>query len=472
MPKCTIDGKEVEFSPGENLVTVAKRAGVEIPVFCYHPGLSVVAQCRMCYVEVEKMPKLQTACSTAPTDGMVVKTQSEAVKKGRAGTMEFLLLNHPLDCPICDKAGECDLQDNSFGHGSAYMRHSEERRTYVDVDMGPVIQKNMNRCIHCTRCIRFGDEVAGIHEMVAIQRGNNIDITTIDGKQLKTEYAGNYSDICPTGSLTLKDFRFKKRAWMLKKTATVCEGCSKGCNMEIQHEGNVIYRCVPRENAAINKFWMCDEGRFNYQYTQDPSRILDPMKKIEGSWIRTPWDTLIGELRQELSRSSVTALLGTDLTLEEISSIREALNALSKSVKFASFGTPGVSGTAEDGPADKILKMKSKTANLRGMEQAGVAPLTGAVSADLVLMFRGGRAELPKVDAKKVWGIGVFMEKDRGGLQVILPGPAFTEKDGTVVNHQGTEQKFKRAVLPRGDCKPVGELLMLLMNQKGREANA
>jgi len=160
MPKCTIDGKEVEFKPGENLITVAKRAGVDIPVFCYHPGLTVVAQCRMCYVEVEKMPKLQTACSTMAADGMVVKTQSDPVVKGRAGTMEFLLLNHPLDCPICDKAGECDLQDNSYGHGNAFMRHSEERRTYVDVDMGPVIEKNMNRCIHCTRCIRFGDEVA------------------------------------------------------------------------------------------------------------------------------------------------------------------------------------------------------------------------------------------------------------------------------------------------------------------------
>jgi NADH-quinone oxidoreductase subunit G len=349
------------------------------------------------------------------------------------------------------------------------MRHGEERRTYVDVDMGPVIQKNMNRCIHCTRCIRFGEEVAGIHEMVAIKRGNNIDITTIDGKQLKTEYAGNYSDICPTGSLTLKDFRFKKRAWMLKKTATVCEGCSKGCNMEIQHEGNTIYRCVPRENLSINKYWMCDEGRFNYQYTQDPSRILDPMKKIEGSWIRTRWETLLPELKEDLSGSRVLVLIGTDLTQEEISSIREALTAVSKSVQFASFGTPGIAGTAEDGPADKILKMKSKTSNLYGAEKAGIAPLSGAASADLVVVFRGGRAELPKLDAKRVWGVGVFLEKDRSALHAILPGLAFTEKDGTIYNHQGVEQKIRRAVLPRGDCKPVGEMLMLLLNRKTPE---
>jgi len=470
MPKCTIDGKEVEFKPGENLVSVAKRAGVEIPVFCYHPGLSVVAQCRMCYVEVEKMPKLQTACSTQAAEGMVVKTQSEAVKKGRAGTMEFLLLNHPLDCPICDKAGECDLQDNSFGHGSEYMRHGEERRTYVDVDMGPVIQKNMNRCIHCTRCIRFGEEVAGIHEMVAIKRGNNIDITTIDGKQLKTEYAGNYSDICPTGSLTLKDFRFKKRAWMLQKTATVCEGCSKGCNMEVQHEGNVVYRCVPRENLEINKYWMCDEGRFNYHYVQDPTRILSPMKKSGDSWLVAGWDELLPSLKSDTATGDVLFLVGTDLTLEEMKSIREAAAAWAPHARIQSFGTPGVETSSLDGPKDTILKMKSKTSNLKGAEKLGIAPLSGVAKADSVVVFRGGRAELPKIEAKKTYGIGVFFERERNVFGVLLPGLSFLEKDGTVVNHQGTEQRLKRALTPRGRCKAIGEILMVTYHPKTTEA--
>src|SRR3954471_17254903 len=202
MPKCIIDGREVEFTPGQNLIEVAKKAGIEIPYFCYHPGLSVVAQCRMCAVEIEKMPKLQTACSTAAMDGMVVKTQSERAKKNQAGVMEFLLINHPLDCPICDKSGECDLQEHSFDFGDLYSRYTEEKRTYLDLDMGPVIKKNMNRCIHCTRCIRFGAEIAGMREMVALQRGNWTEITTIDGRPLEPDYAGNYSDICPTGSLT------------------------------------------------------------------------------------------------------------------------------------------------------------------------------------------------------------------------------------------------------------------------------
>lgn len=474
MPKCTIDGREVEFTAGENLVNVAKRAGVEIPVFCYHPGLTVVAQCRMCLVEVEKMPKLQTACSTNATEGMVVKTQSDPVVKGRAGTMEFLLLNHPLDCPICDKAGECDLQDNSYGFGSQYMRGSEERRTYVDVDMGPVIQKNMNRCIHCTRCIRFGDEIAGIHEMVAVKRGNNLDITTIEGKQLQTEYAGNYSDICPTGSLTLKDFRFKKRAWMLKKTATVCEGCSKGCNMETQHEGNVLYRCIPRENLEINKYWMCDEGRFNYHYTQDPSRILEPKTKTSEGWKTLSWEDAILGTKEEIDGQKPLFLVGTDLTLEEMKTIQEYVALHHKGATIQHFGTPGVETTAKDGALDNILKMKSKTSNLNGAEKLGLAPFTGTVAkADTVFVFRGGRAQVPNIQAKRTIGFGVFLEKEVSALDVVLPGLAFTEKDGTIVNHAGIEQKLKRSVLPRGKAKSLSEALMLLANKKAKvEASA
>jgi NADH-quinone oxidoreductase subunit G len=471
MPKCTIDGKEIEFKPGENLITVAKRAGVDIPVFCYHPGLTVVAQCRMCYVEVEKMPKLQTACSTMAAEGMVVKTQSDPVVKGRAGTMEFLLLNHPLDCAICDKAGECDLQDNSYGHGSAYMRHSEERRTYVDVDMGPVIEKNMNRCIHCTRCIRFGEEVAGIHEMVAIKRGNNIDITTIDGNPLKTEYAGNYADICPTGSLTLRDFRFRKRAWMLKKTATVCEGCSKGCNMEIQHEGNVIYRCVPRENLEINKHWMCDEGRFNYHYTQDPTRVLTP----RSGEATIGWENAIQNLKDLTDGKKITFLVGSDLTQEELATVQEYINAYQKGSSIHHFGTDGVSESVDDGQADKILKMKSKTSNLSGAEKLGIKSISHLKTAtDVVVVIRGGRADLnvalKQVQGKKLIGMGVFLEKEISTFSLVLPGLAFTEKEGTIINHAGIEQKIKRAIVPKNTVKAVSEVLMLAANKKAKEA--
>ncbi len=477
MAKCMIEGREVEFKPGENLIDVAKRAGVEIPYFCYHPGLSVVAQCRMCAVEVgmpgkdgniQMMPKLQTACSTPPAEGMQVKVKTDKVTQNQKSVMEFLLVNHPLDCPVCDKSGECDLQDNSFKHGDAYMRTTEERRTYVDLDMGPVIQKNMNRCIHCTRCIRFGDEVAGIREMVAIQRGNNTEITTIDGRALETEYAGNYADICPTGSLTLKDFRFRKRAWFLKKTQTVCEGCSRGCNIELQHEANVVYRTIPVTNMEINKHWICDEGRFNYHYIHESERVTEPALRQDGALKMSTWKEALLSTRDQLKGKKVAVLLGSDLTQEEIRLVQEAAPRLLGDAALFHFGTAGITSGAEDAAADALLKRKSKTANLHGVEKLGVRPFVGIPQgSQAVLIIRGGRATLPAPGALgglPVFGVGVFKRDEGAAFAAVLPGQAFAEKDGTVVNFQGTEQKFRRAVAPPRECKSLSELFMMWAN--------
>ncbi len=467
MPKCMIDGREVEFTPGENLIEVAKKAGVEIPFFCYHPGLSIVAQCRMCLVEIEKMPKLQTACSTAPTDGMVVSTKSEKVKKAQAATMEFLLINHPLDCPICDKSGECDLQDNSYKYGSAYMRTTEERRTFVDLDMGPVIKKNMNRCIHCTRCIRFGEEVAGIHEMVAVMRGNNTEITTVDGRPLETDYAGNYSDICPTGSLTLKDFRFRKRVCFLKKTPTVCEGCSRGCNMEIHQDANVIYRCMPRTNLEVNKYWLCDEGRFNFHYVHEASRVVEPATQAEGGLAISEWGNAIDFAKGALAGKKVAVLVGSDLTNEEASLLLQFIPKHLKDASIHHFGTPGIRSAADDAPADKILKRKSKTSNLHGLEKLGIKGFDSLPSGtQAVLVFRGGRATLPELKGVTKVGVGVFQKPEVEDYLAILPGATFAEKDGTVTNFEGREQKFKRAIIPPGQSKYLSEVLMMWANRQ------
>lgn len=469
MPKCTIDGKEVEFLPGQNLIEVAKKAGVEIPYFCYHPGLSIVAQCRMCAVEIEKMPKLQTACSTAATEGMVVKTRSARAMQNQKSVMEFLLINHPLDCPICDKAGECDLQDQSYGYGDPYSRYTEERRTYLDLDMGPVIKKNMNRCIHCTRCIRFGAEVANIREMVAIQRGNRTEITTIDGRPLETDYAGNYADVCPTGSLTLKDFRFRKRAWYLKKTPTVCEGCSKGCNMELHQESNVIYRSLPRENMEINKYWLCDEGRFNFHYVHNKARVTDPAVNAGSGLALTTWTQAVSAAKSAVAGKKVTLLLGSDLTQEEAQLVQKVAATQFAGAQIFHFGTPGIKSLSDDAPADKLLKRKSKTANLNGLEKLGIKGFDSMpAGTEAVLLIRGGRAVLPEgLEKYKVVGIGVFNKPQAEKFSVVLPGPSFAEKDGTVVNYEGREQKFKRAINPVGQSKPLSEVFMVWANSGG-----
>jgi NADH-quinone oxidoreductase subunit G len=473
MPKCIIDGREVEFTPGQNLIEVAKKAGIDVPFFCYHPGLSVVAQCRMCTVEIEKMPKLQTACSTVATEGMVVKTKSPRALQNQKSVMEFLLINHPLDCPICDKSGECDLQDNSYNHGDAYSRYTEERRTYLDLDMGPVIQKNMNRCIHCTRCIRFGEEIAGVHEMVAMKRGNNTEITTIDGRPLETDYAANYADICPTGSLTLKDFRFRKRVWFLKKTATVCEGCSKGCNMDIHQDANRIYRCTPRENMQINKYWLCDEGRFNFHYVNDEKRIIEPMAFEQGSWVATDWGSLIDTAKKTLAGKKVTVLVGSDLTQEEASLLQQFIPKHIPGAEMYHFGTPGILSTQNDAPADQILKRKSKTSNLNGLEKLGFKG-TDKVPAgtQAVLVIRGGRAVLPELKGMDVIGLGVFMQPQAEKFKAVLPGASFAEKDGTIVNYDGVEQRVRRAIQSPGQCKPLSEILMMWANRKSASGAA
>ncbi|MBI2567885.1 MAG: (2Fe-2S)-binding protein [Candidatus Schekmanbacteria bacterium] len=465
MPKCIIDGREVEFTPGQNLIEVAKSAGIVIPGFCYHPGLSVVAQCRMCAVEIEKMPKLQTACSTAATEGMVVKTRSERVKDAQKSVMEFLLINHPLDCPICDKAGECDLQDRSFDYGSPYQRYAEERRTFEDVDMGPVIKKNMNRCIHCTRCIRFGDEIAGIREMVAIHRGNSTEITTLTGLPLETEYAGNYADICPTGSLTLKDFRFKKRVWFLKKVPTICEGCSRGCSLELHQSDNVIYRCVARENLEVNKYWICDEGRFNFHYVQAPERLTEPAARQGGSLQSAEWSVAVAKAKATIVDKKVTVLVGSDLTQEEALLLKELAPKHFPGAAMFHFGTPGITAGQHDAPADKILKRTSKTSNLHGLEQLGFEGLvTLPRGTEAVVVFRGGRATLPDLGGLATVGVGVFTAAEAEAFQAVLPGLTFTEKSGTIVNFEGREQQLKRVILPLGQAKPLAEILTMWAN--------
>jgi NADH-quinone oxidoreductase subunit G len=450
MPNVIMDGKPYTFEPGEKIIELAQRVGVVIPYYCYHPGLSVVAQCRMCAVQIEKMPKLQTACSTPLIEGMVIHTQTPAVKEQQQSVMEFLLVNHPLDCAICDQSGECDLQDYSYIYGRPGSRSQEPRRTYMDADMGPVIAKSMNRCIHCTRCIRFGEEVAGIREMVALARGNETEITTLGDLPLQTPYAGNYADICPVGSLTLKDFRFKKRVWFLKSTESICQGCSKGCHLFIHHHEGAIERQTAKSCKEVNGHWICDEGRFLFRQYQTETRVLTPL--LDGKEVE--WGEAFKAFRAWLAKKP-QVLVGTDCTQEEIQALQEWCKLQGLGLQF--FSGDGCERPDEDKPLDHLLRRSSKTANLHGVHALGVEPFSGKVSGPCLVVSMG-RAVVPDLDIGASVLLGVDLLKSN--YHLVLPTPGLGEKSGTVLNHEGRAQTFQQAIPAPEDTKTVPQFLM------------
>ena len=277
MPKLTIDGREIEVEAGTTVIQAAIRLGIVVPHYCWHQGLTVAGNCRMCLVEIEKMPKLAIACSTQVAEGMVVRTANERVKEARDAIMEFLLINHPLDCPICDQAGECRLQQYSFGYGSGGSRFLEEKtHKPKNVDIGRHIVFDAERCILCTRCVRFCQEITKTSELTVSYRGDHATIETYPGMRLDNPYSGNTADICPVGALTVKEFRFRQRVWFLKEVPSICAGCARGCNVLDGISAQKILRIVPRENLAVNNWWICDEGRLSYQGLYGGGRILRP----------------------------------------------------------------------------------------------------------------------------------------------------------------------------------------------------
>jgi len=287
MAKLTIDGIEVEVQDGINVIEAAKAADIHVPHFCYHPSLTIVGQCRMCLVEVEGMPKLQAGCATPVKDGMKIHVWNEKVDKARKGQMEFLLINHPLDCPICDKAGECPLQDYSFNYGSVDSRYGEVKRTYPGMDrtpIGPHVVQNMNRCIHCTRCIRFAAEITGTSELAFFKRGASTEVGVFPGTPLDNWMSACVTDICPTGALTTREFRFESRVWNLDSAESVCNGCDVGCNMFIGHRNGQVFRYRPRPNPAVNDHWLCDYGRFSYE-RYDTDRVVVPKVRTEDDYL-------------------------------------------------------------------------------------------------------------------------------------------------------------------------------------------
>jgi NADH-quinone oxidoreductase subunit G len=326
MIEIELDGKKVSVPEGSVVMHAADKAGTYIPHFCYHKKLSIAANCRMCLVDIEKAPKPMPACATPVTQGMIVRTKSDKAVKAQQGVMEFLLINHPLDCPICDQGGECQLQDLAVGYGGSSSRYTEEKRVVFHKNVGPLISmEEMSRCIHCTRCVRFGQEVAGVMELGMIHRGEHSEITTIAGETIDSELSGNMIDICPVGALTSKPFRYSARTWELSRRKSVSPHDSTGANLIVQVKANKVMRVVPLENDDVNECWIADRDRFSYEALNSEERLTTPMIKQGGEWRSADWTSALQYVVRGLTQISldhgpkaIGALASSSSTVEEL----------------------------------------------------------------------------------------------------------------------------------------------------------
>ena len=491
--KVTIDGREVSVPRGTNLIEAAKAASVEVPHYCYHQKLSVAGNCRMCLVEVgtpkmtaEKkpeldaegkpvisfIPKLQIACNTPVTEGMVCLTRSAKVEKARQGVMEFLLINHPLDCPICDQAGECRLQEFAVDFGKGESRFVDEKvHKPKKVSLGPKITLDTERCIMCSRCERFMREVAGQDCLGFTKRGSRVELTCYTDEWPNTNYDLNIVDICPVGALTSNDFRFRMRPWFLKETRSICPHCATGCNMVIGARNDVIYRQTPRDNDAVNGSWMCDYGRLNYKFIQDAARLQSPVVKGEA----VSWNDALG-----YAAIGLAAHTGAVAVVGSARGTTEELYLLSK------LASDVLSATACDciprsGEADGKLLVADRNPNMKGAQLVGVAATPpGGLIASIAAGIRAGSIRALVVHGEDVTrhGIGadllqqldllvaidVLPSDTTRAAHVVLPGTTFAEKRGTFINGKGRLQRINVAVPPKGQAYADWSILSSLIN--------
>ena len=467
MAKVTIDGIEVEVQDGINVIEAAKAADVHVPHFCYHPSLTVVGQCRMCLVEVEGMPKLQAGCATPIKDGMKVHVWNEKVDKARKGQMEFLLINHPLDCPICDKAGECPLQDYAFNYGSVDSRYGEFKRTYPGMDrtaIGPHVVQNMNRCIHCTRCIRFTQEITGTSELAFFKRGASTEVGVFAGVPLDNWMSACVTDICPTGALTTREFRFESRVWNLDSAESVCNGCDVGCNIFIGHRNGQVYRYRPRVNPEVNDHWLCDYGRFSHE-KYDTDRVVVPKVRHDDYLGISTWNEAMEAIVDAVrDAQSIGVIASAQMTNEEA--------FLAKQL-FVDRMKAKVSVTVD--PIAPI-KMKSRTEWLEGTQAGpnfrGVSSILGVGQVpspvDVLFVLDSHYTDKPDVDAlRQSAKLLVVISWDANHplaevADVLLPGTIHPEKEGTFTNLQNRVQRIHQAFAPKGQAVSELELFRRL----------
>ena len=489
MPKITIDGIELDVDGGLNVIQAAAVAGIEIPHFCYHPSLSVVAQCRQCLVEVEGVPKVLPACNTTVRDGLVVKTDTEKAFEARKAAVEFTLINHPLDCPICDKGGECPLQMTTFAHGPGYSRVGgpENKKVRQKSYLSDRIMYDANRCIMCTRCVRFTDEVTKTHELGTTGRGFRKKISVFPGKTLDNELAGNVIDICPVGALLAKDTLHEERVWYMEFTDSVCSLCSTGCNITVgvdPRKGKVS-RIRPRINQEVNGHWICDRGRFDYREIQESTRLKDPIMKSGEDYETASWENAVNGVGARLSGTGpggadACAIAGSARLTNEEMFLAARLSSL--------LGDCPVISAAGTGKPEKKFDLVSddpypNSAGARNfMTQANGNDTRGAmdsllagrigtlvvVEADLFEMVSGQEKHALSRALEKIGFLAVIdyrLTETARYAHVILPAASPYEKDGTFTNDAGRVQKIKKAIAPPGKARPGWEILCMIGEQ-------
>jgi len=477
MPKLTIDGKEIEVEAGTNLIEAARQLGIEVPHYCYHPGLSIAGQCRLCMVDIEKAPRPTIACNTQAADGMVVRTDTERVQESRRSMMEFHLINHPLDCPVCDQAGECWLQIYYMKHGLYDPRMTDEKvHKPKAVPLGPHVMLDAERCILCSRCVRFCDEVTGTGELGIFNRGDHSEIGLFPGRDLVNNYAGNVVDICPVGALTDRDFRFQVRVWYLDTAKSICTGCARGCNIEVHvnrrrphhADGRRVARLKPRYNAEVNAWWLCDVGRYHFGFVDGPTRLTSPVRRGPGESMEVGWDEAVAAVDEALRRhpaEQVAVLASPQMANEDLMALRRLLEA--RGVRQVAFDLP----PAVPAEGDDFLLRADRAPNRRGAELIGLggdaaAILAAARSGRLRclwvfhhdLLAAGEAAEaLQRVETVIFTGTSASATSDRAHW--VLPAAAWVEREGTLTNFEGRVQRFRAAIAPLGAALPEWDLL-------------
>lgn len=465
----TIEGRQVTVPEGTSILEAAKRAGILIPHYCYHPGLPVAGVCRMCLVEVEKAPKLAPSCATAAAEGQVVHVHSEKSRAAREGVLEMLLINHPLDCPICDQAGECELQDYTFQEGPKESRLRDPKRFNPAEDFGGDVMYITNRCILCTRCVRFMDDVAKDPVLNVEERGDRAVIGKFEGKDLTHAWAGNVVDLCPVGALLSKDFMNKARAWEIDRAPSICPGCSQGCNIMIETRDDAVVRLQPRPNEEVNKYFMCDHGRLDYRWMNRTDRVQVPMVRDGATLVATDWDVATAAAAAALRDRNVFVAASPNLS-------NEALHLLAE-LKGAGKGAfTVVTGPEAPLPGVEDLALRAeRAANGRGAELMGFtrahSPLEGMADGDALVIADcdlAGVAPEQIARAGTIVVMGTTLPEIARNAAVVLPVANFAEDEGTFTNLRGRVQRFTQAKAAPGMARPIWWVLGDLLTALGR----